>query len=392
MQEDRFRWTILATVYLGMVAFAVAYHAIPPVLPLIMRELSLSHAQGGLLMGVFALPGIVVCILSGMLSDRYGIKTVGGISLALMALGPLWAALSTGYGHLLLGRTLTGVGAMAVTPVLYQLLSQWFMGREMGLAMGIFSTAYPLGTMLSFNAFGYLGAGFGWRAPVWVSAGTGALALAIFHLACRERLGEASEPERASFRPSMILGLGLPIWLLAFSWTSFESVIISFLTFAPDYFLGKGLSLAFASALPSLILPAHIFIQPLVGWLVDRLGRKEYFIGLGGLSMALIMVVMAGERESYLLPLIMLGVFSSLVPTPTFAFPPELVAPLYLGLGFGIVHSFSNVGRVLAPYLVGFARDYTGDYSAGFLIMSILSLGATVNIALLALRQRRKGA
>ncbi|MFQ6111385.1 MAG: nitrate/nitrite transporter, partial [Nitrospinota bacterium] len=265
-----------------------------------------------------------------------------------------------------------------------------FLGREIGLAMGIFSTAYPLGTLLSFNAFGYLGAAFGWRAPVLVSVGTGALALAIFLLNCREAQ-EEGPPERAPFRLSMIVGIGLPIWLLAFTWTSFESVIISFLTFAPDYFLGKGMSLAFASALPALIMAGPIVIQPLVGWGVDRLGRKEYFIGIGGIFLALLMVVMAGERESYLFPIILMGFFLSLVPSPLFAFPPELVGPLYLGLGFGIVNSFSNVGRVLAPYLVGAVRDYTGDYRAAFFVMSLLGLGVTLNIVLLALRRRRKG-
>jgi len=240
-----------------MVAFAVAFHAVPPVLPLIIRELGLSHAQGGLLMSIFALPGIVVGILSGILSDRYGIKRVGGISIALMVLGSLLTALSNSYGFLLLGRMITGVGGMAITVNLLRLLSQWFMGREIGLAMGIFATSYPLGTILSFNIFGFLGTALGWRAPIWVSFGTGFLTLLIFLVNCREPRKEG-ETERIPLTLYMFVGLGLSIWLLAFSWTCFESVIISFLTFAPDYFRGKGLNLARASALPALIMIAHI--------------------------------------------------------------------------------------------------------------------------------------
>jgi len=129
-----------------------------------------------------------------------------------------------------------------------------------------------------------------------------------------------------------------------------------------------------------------------VGWLIDRLGRKEYFIGIGGVFMALLMVVMAGEHENYLLLLILFGVFSSLVPAATFAFPPSLVSPLYLGLAFGIVSSLSNMGRVLAPYLVGFARDVTGGYRSGFLVMAMLSVGVTLNITLVALKGRKKRA
>ena len=389
MRREHYRWTILGITYLVMLSFAVAYHSIPPVLPLIMKELQLSHAQGGFLMSVFALPGIVVALLSGMISDRDGISRVGWISITLMVLGTLISATSRTYVYLLLGRTITGIGGLAISVPLYSLLSQWFMEKELGLAMGILNTSYPLGTFLSFNIFGYLGMTLTWRAPIWVSFGTGVLSLLGFLLFCREPQRH-EETSRAPFSFSMILGIGLPIWLLAFSWTSFESVIISFLTFGPDYFLGKGLSLAIASAFPALIMSAHVIFQPFAGWLLDRLGKEEYFIGTGGFFMAILMIVMTGEHESYLILIILLSIFSSIVPTPVFAFVPKLVAPLYLGLAFGIVNSLSNLGRVLMPYFLGAARDYTGDYRVNFIIMSILSLGITINITLVAFRIRKK--
>jgi MFS family permease len=385
--KPSFRWIILSIVYLGMVSFAFAYHSIPPVLSLIIKEFGLSHAQGGLLMGIFAFPGIVVSILAGMLSDRYGIKIVGTMALALMALGALLTALSSDYRYLLLGRTITGIGSMAISVNLLRLLALWFRAKDLGLAMGIYATSYPFGTLLSFNIFGYLGVAWGWRAPVWMSFGTAALALFIFLWLGREP-EEVDKSLRAPVNLRMIGGLGLPIWLLALSWTFFESVIISFLTFAPDYFLGKGLRLELASALPALIMPAHILLQPLVGWLLDRLHKKEFFIGLGGILMAGAMVVMAGDHESYVIPLIFFGIVSALVPAATFALAPVLVPSSYLGLAFGIISSLSNIGRVLMPYTVGIARDYAGDYRASFLLMAFLCLGVTFSIILMTFKRR----
>jgi MFS family permease len=389
LSKPGFRWIILSIIYLGMVSFAFAYHAIPPVLPLIIKEFGLSHAQGGLLMGSFALPGIVVSILAGMLSDRYGIKIVGTMALALMVLGALLTALSRDYRYLLLGRTIAGIGSMAISVNLLRLLALWFRKKDLGLAMGIYATSYPFGTLLSFNIFGFLGGACGWRAPAWMSFGTGALALFIFLWIAREP-EEATKSLRAPLNLFMLVGLGLPIWLLALSWTFFESVIISFLTFAPDYFLGKGVRLGLASALPALIMPAHILLQPFVGWLLDRLHKRELFIGMGGLFMAVFMVVMAGDHESYVVPLIFFGIVSALVPAATFALTPVLVPPLYLGLAFGIISSLSNIGRVLMPYTVGVARDYGGDYRAGFLLMAILSLGVTFNIILMTFKRRNR--
>lgn len=389
MTQSSFRWIILSIIYLGMVSFAFAYHAIPPVLPLIIKEFGLSHAQGGLLMGIFAFPGIVVSILAGMLSDRYGTRVVGTLALALMVLGTLLTALSTGYLYLLLGRMIAGIGSMAISVNLLRLLALWFREKEVGLAMGIYATSYPFGTLLSFNIFGYLGMAYGWRVPVWMSFGMGALALATFFWISREPEGQNEFP-RTPLNLSMIVGLGLPIWLLALSWTFFESVIISFLTFAPDYFLEKGLRLGAASALPALIMPAHILLQPLVGWLLDRLHKKKFFIGMGGLLMAVLMVVMGGDHESYVIPLILFGVVSALVPAPTFALTPALVPSLYFGLAYGIISSLSNIGRVLMPYTLGIVRDFSGNYRAGFLLMAIVSLGVTVNIVLVTFRCRKK--
>ena len=153
------------------------------------------------------------------------------------------------------------------------------------------------------------------------------------------------------------------------------------------------MGLAVAGALPALILPAHIILQPLVGWILDRRHhriKREYFIGAGGILMALLMLVMAGDFNRYFVVLIFFGVFSSLVPAATFALAPTLVSPLYLGLAFGIINSLSNLGRVLMPYLVGITRDYAGDYRAGFLLMAMLSLGVTINITLVAMQLRKR--
>ena len=69
--DPRRRWVILAVVCACVLAIAFALHSVPPVLSLIMAEFNLSHAQGGLLMSFFALPGIIVSIPGGMLADRY---------------------------------------------------------------------------------------------------------------------------------------------------------------------------------------------------------------------------------------------------------------------------------------------------------------------------------
>jgi MFS family permease len=65
------RWSILFLIYFSMLAFALVFQSIPPLLGLVISALQLSHTQAGALMGLFALPGIFISIPGGMLADIY---------------------------------------------------------------------------------------------------------------------------------------------------------------------------------------------------------------------------------------------------------------------------------------------------------------------------------
>ena len=59
-------------------------------------------------MSYFALPGILFSLLSGMLTDRYGARSVGIVSLLLMTLGSAITALGDDFVTLAAGRTIAG--------------------------------------------------------------------------------------------------------------------------------------------------------------------------------------------------------------------------------------------------------------------------------------------
>ena len=170
MPNNGYRWTILILSYLCMLVFAFTLQSLPPILPLIIKELELTHAQAGLLMSLFALPAIFLAILAGMFLDRFGAYKTGSISISLVILGASILAFSDTFLFAGLGRILSGIGAVTLAVVSAQLISQWFRGREIGAAMGIYNTGMPAGTIVSFMAFGKLGEAFGWRTPVFLSA------------------------------------------------------------------------------------------------------------------------------------------------------------------------------------------------------------------------------
>ncbi len=149
--SDRKRWLILAIVFCAQLAFAIIMMSVPPILNLAITDLAISHAQAGLLMGIFALPGVFLSLAAGSLGDRYGAKYLALISLSLMVAGTVFSALSPSFPLILAGRFISGLGAVGILVILPQYLSQWFLGKEIGIAMGVYNTVVPVGGLISFN-------------------------------------------------------------------------------------------------------------------------------------------------------------------------------------------------------------------------------------------------
>ncbi len=103
-----YRWVILGIVYLSMLSYAFVFQVIPPVLSLIIADLGLSHTEAGLLMGLFALPGVFLSIPVGMLVDRYGPRNLIILCLASMIVGSIMVMMGRSFPVLAVGRLIAG--------------------------------------------------------------------------------------------------------------------------------------------------------------------------------------------------------------------------------------------------------------------------------------------
>jgi MFS family permease len=393
MPKNGYRWIILVLSYFCMLVFAFTLQSLPPILPLIIKELGLSHAQAGLLMSLFALPAIFLAILAGMFLDRFGAYRTGFISLGLVIAGNSILALSGTFLFAGLGRVVSGIGAVTLAVVSAQFTSQWFRGREIGAAMGIFNTAMPTGTIVSFMVFGRLAEGLGWRTPISLSAIIGAVVLVAFLILYRPlpdtAQGKGPEKDKKQAGPfSTLLSVGLSMWLVGFCWMWFNASVISFSTFAPDFFVSRGYSIASAGSLASLLMWVSLILSPVVGRLVDKFGNNDLFIASGGAIIAVIIYMISGSRD-FLLPMIVLAIGVAVVPTPIYSFTSKIMRPENSGLGFGILSTVSSAGMVFGPYLTGVIKDRTGSYELSFTFLSILALLVTLTAVALRIKTVR---
>ncbi len=392
MSGSRYRWVILILSYLCMLGLAFSIQSLPPILTLIIKDLDLTHAKAGLLVSLFALPTIFLAVLFGSFSDRWGSFKMGVISLILIIVGALIFALSHTFLYAGLGRVITGIGATAVFIVSAQMVSQWFRGREIGTAMGIFNTVMPVGAIVCFTTFGRLAESLGWRVPIFITMIIGAAGLTSFLIlykpVSKRPQGIASEKERQPGLFSSLLKVGTLMWSVGFCWMFFSASLVSFITFAPDFFISKGYTIGFAGFLTSLLSWGPLGLSPLIGRLMDKVGNNEVFIAVGGIIMAMAFYSVA-RGGNFLLPMVVMGLGVALVPAPVFSLLPKISRPENLGLSFGILSMFASMGMLFGPYVTGLLKDRTGSYEVSFIFLSIFALLLTLTA--LVLRSKRRG-
>ena len=380
---NSYRWTMLGVVAFCMLAKAIIFQSIPPILGILINTFHISHTQAGALMSLYSLPAIFLALPGGILVDRYGARTVGSAGLLTTALGTAIVAIGGNYWVLGLGRLMAGVGAAVSAMVMPKVITSWFRERELGLSMGVFNMAMPLGTILSLNFMGIIAFWFGWQAPIGISFAIGVVGLFLFLVLYRKR----NDARQVMAEPPKVLTAlkesGWAIWWVGTVWALFGAAMISYFTYAPDYFVSQGEDIAKAGLLASYPMWGSIILAPIVGMLIDRIGRKWLFISVGCAGIAILLYLMPGFTNYAAVFTIILGVFVAIPPAAVFSLAGELLPERVAGLGFGIMSACHNGGILLGPLITGSLRDATGNYLWSFMAMATFSaLGVAVMLLL----------
>ncbi len=385
----RYRWIILITAVCGFSAYAFVNQSVPPVITLIIRDLSISHAQAGSLMGAFAFPGIFISLLAGMLSWHLGARRLGVLAFVCLAGGSLVTTLSHGYALLLASRLLAGAGGMTVAVIIPQLLAQWFHGRELGVAMAVFQASFTASAIVAFNVFARVGAAYTWSTVFAVSTLIAVFGGAVYALLARPAptAPGAVNPDASLWKSWQTVLRNL--WPLAFAWMCLNAAMISILTFTPDLLIGRGWSPVVAGRITSMVLWPTLVVLPIFGWLVDRTQLKLPFAVAGGCFCCIAVLGIADGRLPIEAMLLLMGTGVGCIVPSTYAMPSDRVQSQALPLAFGLLIACQSLGVTIGPYLTGLVRDLTGGYYWSYLLIAVYLMLLLCGLA--ALRFRRGG-
>jgi MFS transporter, ACS family, tartrate transporter len=380
------------------------------------QELGFSATVYGFGAGVFYFGYALFEIPSNLVLARVGARLWIArimITWGLISVAMLFARNATTFYVL---RFLLGVAEAGFLPGIIYYLTYWYPRSSRARAVSWFMAAIPLsiviggplaGVLLSMNGLFGL-AGWQW---LFLLEGAPAVILGIvvlFYLtdtpdkahwlapAERAWLSECirSEHAHAKARHGVDLRRALlhpTVWQLAFVMFACQCGSYGLTYWVPQIVKGvSGLSdlqVGFLSALPYL---AAALGMVFIGWNSDRTGERFAHIAVPCVIAAIgfIASVYATSPVPAMIALTVAAVGDLGSRGPFWALPGRFLTGNASAGGIALINTLASIGGFVGPYAVGLAKDATGEFSAGLVLLAPLMLAG----ALVAWRLRRSPA
>jgi NNP family nitrate/nitrite transporter-like MFS transporter len=351
----------------------------------ISKSLRLDAAQKGLMVATPLLAGACLRVVFGVLVDHIGPKRAGiiGQLVVLAGLGLAWFLGVHSYSQVLILATVLGV-AGASFAVALPLASRWYPPEHQGLALGI-AGAGNSGTALAALFAPTLAKAYGWTNVIGLAALPLALAFVVYLVLAKD--APSRPPAKKASEYLSVLRQADCWWLMLLYGVTFGgfSGLASSLTI---YFNGEyRLDPVIAGFFTAGCVFAGSAVRPVGGALADRLGGINTLTSVYGIAAAALVVASfhlggpGAALVTLLIAMMALGAGNGAV----FQLAPQRFRG-EIGVVTGLVGAMGGFGGFYLASTLGFAKQLTGSYQAGFLGFAALALVAQV--ALLSLKGR----
>ncbi len=419
-----YRWAVLIFVSVAMGGNYYIYDSINPLERIFIDHLGFSATQFGWLNASYSVAAVLTLLIGGIIIDRIGTKKAMTAFALLCLTGAVLTAAEGKAPLMIAGRTVLGLGAESMIVAATTALAKWFRGKELSFAFGINLTIARLASVAADNSptwahSVYYPQGFNgpasWQGPLLLAVGAGVLSVttALIYWVLETRaesryeLGKAGEVDKLEFRG--IFRFNMSYWLVVGLCFTFYSAIFPFRTFAIDFFTNKILAthggVVATEAMRVLshekagffngLLPFSAMIAtPLFGLLVDRVGKRAWFMMFGSLLLMPVYLMMAYTNISLFVPVSLMGIAFSLIPAVMWPSVAYIVEQSRLGTAYALMTLIQQIGFFLLNLLIGWANDYAhaglenpGGYALGMWIFSILGFVGMALSILLRIRE-----
>ncbi len=382
-----YRWIVLIFISLAMFGNYYVYDSIAMVADILIDELGYSDQQIGALYSGYSIAAVFFLLIGGIVIDRIGTKKTTLFFGSLCTVAAVVTMLSPDFKIMLTGRVILGLGAEPLIVAITTALAKWFKGKELSFAFGINLMIARLGSYAVDRSPSWAPSFYtGWQDPLKLAVFISTLCIVggvIYYIleSYSEKhhvLGQADEPDKLTF--SDVFKFNASFWFIVALCVTFYSAAFPFRSFAPKFFMhAHDVSREVAGSLNGVLPLSAMFVTPLFGLLVDRVGKRAQLMMLGSFLLIPVFLMMVYTNLSLYIPIALLGISFSLIPAVMWPAVAYVVEERRLGTAYALMTLIQQVGLAGFNWMIGFANDYSNagaanpeGYRLGMWIFSIL--------------------
>ncbi len=376
-RSTKFQTANVLTVAIGHFLHDVYSSFLAPILPLLIKKLSLSYALAGLLtvfQSAAALLNPFIGIVADRISARYLVVLSPLVTATLMSLLPL-APSYTFLAVILLFMGISNSCWHVPAPVIIKNLA----GSRLGTGMSFFmlggELARGVGPMLILGAVSLWGMDGTFRMIPLGAAASVMLYLRLRNIEIRSHQGSAlHDKAKGPFRQFANLIVEKRRFFLIIAGISFSRAIITraLNSFLPTYLTSQGSSLWLSGISLSLLELAGAAGVITSGAVSDRIGRRKMLLIIKTIAPLMMMIFLLARGLWQIPILVVLGLFSFASAPITLALVQEN-ARQHPAAANGVFMTMNFFFGALSVFLVGLMSDWL-SLSGAYWICALLSV------------------
>jgi len=383
-----YRWTIVIVLWLLYIINYFDRISVLTFLPLIRKDLSLSHEEIGFAASIFFFAYALAQVSAGYLADKFGPKKVMGIAIVVFTVVTFLTGMVRNYTQFVLLRLGLGLGEGHHFSPANKTIADWFPKSEKGRATAFFSTTWAVAPAIIPVIITFLASAMGgdWRTVFYILAVPGVVGMFILWYFVADKpetmlaKGRLKKEEYEYIKAGLVsdqetvekLGVTVVLrdpclwmyslqlfFLLAVYWGS-TTWISSFL------YEQHGFNLKAMGALAALPYAVAIVSTMFGGWLMDKVFHRTKQVALISfiVSIPILMYigqVPKGSTGTLIAMLILNGFFVNMIWGVIYGYPQLRYPKEALGSALGVANGIGQLGGFLSPLVAGYLVVKTAD-------------------------------
>ena len=395
------RPTFVLLCIVGLFAILSSTMSKTPILPLFATFLGANEQEIGVIAAASTIPGILISVPAGALSDVYGRKRIIWVSLLIFSSAPLLYLLVVTPWQLTVVRFYHGFATAIFGPVLIATIAERY-PRQRGERIALFSSATLVGRSAAPFVGGVLLTVASFHAVYLACATSAGLALftALFLLKDISTHQVAERP-KVQHQIQFVQGLREVVGSFQILVTSYMEASQFFVYGAVEVFLVlyaklvglENWQIGVIGGIPIVIAG---ITKPVLGHLSDQVGRKPLIV-IGSVGGAVVVAMFQMFTTFFTLTLVSaaFGLTFATVTASTSAFVADVCKESTYGAALGVLSMIMDIGQTLGPLIAGlvvwtFGRlDIVNGYRTCFTVLGGVLVVAGL-IFLVTIKESRK--